>query len=226
MTKKILVIDDDPALAKIMRIGLRAHGYLVTTTMRGLDGLELIAQDPPDIAVVDLGLPDIYGSDLVVEARKFFRGAIVILSAFGDENSKVRSLNSGADDYVTKPFGMREFEARLRALNRRLEVGSLHVNRIISSGDLELNLSRHTVLVAQSQEIRLTVKEFDLLWYLIENEGRICTHQLILNTIWGQGYEESHYVRVYINRLRSKLGTEGDHIVNIPGVGYFWNPNI
>ncbi|KJE76433.1 response regulator transcription factor [Ferrimicrobium acidiphilum] len=219
----ILIIDDDPALSRVLRIGLTAAGYDVTVALRGLDGLARAIQDHPDLLVVDLGLPDIDGVSLVTELRRYHTKGIVVLSAAGDEHTKVKALDRGADDYVTKPFGLSEFEARLRALERRMDPGSPVTTQMTAAPGLVIDLAKRVVIDDSRGEIRLTPREFDLLRFLVENHHRLCTHQLLLTTIWGQGYNDPHHVRVYVNRLRSKLGPSGRYLRSRAGMGYLWD---
>lgn len=218
----ILIIDDDPALSRVLRIGLSAAGYDVTVALRGLDGLARAIQDHPDLLVVDLGLPDIDGVTLVAELRRYHKKGLVVLSAAGDEHTKVKALDRGADDYVTKPFGLSEFEARLRALERRIDQSSPVVTEITAAPGLVIDLAKRRVIDDVQGEIRLTPREFDLLRFLVENQRRLCTHQLLLTTLWGEGYDDPHHVRVYVNRLRTKLGPASQYLRSRAGLGYLW----
>ncbi|MGC9154430.1 MAG: response regulator transcription factor [Ferrimicrobium sp.] len=218
----ILIIDDDPALSRVLRIGLSAAGYDVTVALRGLDGLARAIQDHPDLLVVDLGLPDIDGVTLVAELRRYHKKGLVVLSAAGDEHTKVKALDRGADDYVTKPFGLSEFEARLRALERRMDLAAPMVTEITAAPGLVIDLAKRRVIDDVQGEIRLTPREFDLLRFLVENQRRLCTHQLLLTTLWGEGYDDPHHVRVYVNRLRTKLGPSSQYLRSRAGLGYLW----
>ncbi|WP_298338289.1 response regulator transcription factor [Ferrimicrobium sp.] len=218
----ILIIDDDPALSRVLRIGLSAAGYDVTVALRGLDGLARAIQDHPDLLVVDLGLPDIDGVTLVAELRRYHKKGLVVLSAAGDEHTKVKALDRGADDYVTKPFGLSEFEARLRALERRMDQSAPVVTEITAAPGLVIDLAKRRVIDDVQGEIRLTPREFDLLRFLVENQRRLCTHQLLLTTLWGEGYDDPHHVRVYVNRLRTKLGPSSQYLRSRAGLGYLW----
>ena len=218
----ILIIDDDPALSRVLRIGLTAAGYDVTTALRGLDGLARAIQDHPDLLVVDLGLPDIDGVLLVAELRRYHTKGLVVLSAAGDERTKVKALDRGADDYITKPFGLSEFEARLRALERRMEPAAPTSSLLEAAPGLTIDLAKRVVVDELQGEIRLTPREFDLLRFLVENRHRLCTHQLLLTNIWGQGYDAAHHVRVYVNRLRTKLGPAARYLRSRAGMGYLW----
>jgi two-component system KDP operon response regulator KdpE len=195
---KVLVVDDDPALLKALRIGLHARGDEVVAARTGVEAIEQVALTDPDLVILDLGLPD--------------------------ERRKVEALDTGADDFVTKPFGMAELEARLRVALRHgsgapgsasEDPAALHV------GDLDFDLVHHMATKAGA-DLQLTAKEFDLLAYLARHVGKVCTHHMILKDVWGPGYgEESNYLRVYAHRLRKKLGDdEGRVLRTVPGIGY------
>jgi two-component system KDP operon response regulator KdpE len=222
---KVLVVDDDPSLLKALRIGLTARGEDVVTAHTGTEAVNQVALTRPDLVVLDLGLPDLDGIEVCRRIRTFSDVPILVLSAYGDEGRKVEALDSGADDFVTKPFGMAELEARLRvALRhgeaRRGEVADAAATTL-TVGDLEVDLLHHMATRA-GQTVALTAKEFELLAYLARHAGKVCTHHMILKDVWGPGYgEESNYVRVYTHRLRKKLHDEDGRILKtIPGIGY------
>jgi two-component system KDP operon response regulator KdpE len=222
---RILVVDDDPSLLKALRIGLTARGNEVLVARSGSDAIVQVALAAPDVVILDLGLPDVDGLEVCRRIREFSEVPIVVLSAYGDERRKVEALDGGADDFVTKPFGMAELEARLRlalrhgvAATRSGEAGSvaeLHV------GELGLDFVHHMATLA-GEPVPLTAREFELLSYLARHAGKVCTHHMILKDVWGPGYgEESNYVRVYAHRLRKKLGDENGTILRtVPGIGY------
>ena len=221
---KVLVVDDDPSLLKAMRIGLTARGDEVVMAHTGTEAISQVALVLPDLVILDLGLPDMDGIEVCRRIRAFSAVPIVVLSAYGDERRKVEALDSGADDFVTKPFGMAELEARLRVALRHgvtargedaEQMQMLHV------GDLTIDLVHRMATHAGSQ-LQLTAKEFELLAYLARHAGKVCTHHMILKDVWGPGYgAESNYVRVYTHRLRRKLGDEEGRILKtIPGIGY------
>jgi two-component system KDP operon response regulator KdpE len=219
---KVLVVDDDPALLKALRIGLRARGDEVTAAHTGEEAVTHVALEGPDLVILDLGLPDLDGIEVCRRIREFSQVPIVVLSAYGDERRKVEALDSGADDFVTKPFGMAELEARLRVALRH---GAARTHDPQSTeldvGDLQIDLV-HRMVTRAGQPITLTAKEFELLAYLARHAGKVCTHHLILKDVWGPGYgEESNYLRVYTHRLRKKLGDEeGTMLRTVPGIGY------
>jgi two-component system KDP operon response regulator KdpE len=220
---KVLVVDDDPSLLKAMRIGLTARGDEVVTAHSGAEALSQVALAGPDLVILDLGLPDTDGVEVCRRIREFSEVPIVVLSAYGDERRKVEALDSGADDFVTKPFGMAELEARLRVALRH---GSARSDDAVSSqtlqvGDLGIDLVHHMASLS-GNDLHLTAKEFELLAYLARHAGKVCTHHMILKDVWGPGYgAESNYVRVYTHRLRKKLGDEEGRILKtVPGIGY------
>jgi two-component system KDP operon response regulator KdpE len=221
---KVLVVDDDPSLLKALRIGLTARGDDVLTAPTGKDAVTQVALAHPDLVILDLGLPDVDGIEVCRHIREFSDVPIIVLSAYGDERRKVEALDSGADDFVTKPFGMAELEARLRvALRHRSGAGGDDADRpqTIVMGDLAVDIVHHMASLGGTQ-IPLTAREFDLLAYLARHAGKVCTHHMILKDVWGPGYgAESNYVRVYTHRLRKKLGDdEGRILKTVPGVGY------
>jgi two-component system, OmpR family, KDP operon response regulator KdpE len=221
---KVLVVDDDPALLKALRIGLTARGDEVVTAHSGAEAVNQVALAGPELVILDLGLPDIDGIEVCRRVRAFSDVPIVVLSAYGDERRKVEALDSGADDFVTKPFGMAELEARLRVALRhataRKSEGSDQSTTLVV-GDLSIDLVHHMATLSGS-ELQLTAKEFELLTYLARHAGKVCTHHMILKDVWGPGYgAESNYVRVYTHRLRKKLGDEeGTLLKTVPGIGY------
>jgi two-component system KDP operon response regulator KdpE len=221
---KVLVVDDDPALLKALRIGLTARGDEIVTAHSGTEAISQVALSVPDLVILDLGLPDIDGIEVCRRIREFSGVPIVVLSAYGDERRKVEALDSGADDFVTKPFGMAELEARLRVALRHGHAGSggeSERTQTLQVGDLDLDLVHHMATLAGTP-LQLTAKEFELLAYLARHAGKVCTHHMILKDVWGPGYgAESNYVRVYTHRLRKKLGDDdGVVLKTVPGIGY------
>ncbi len=219
---RVLVVDDDPSLLRALRVGLQAGGHEVVTATNGEQGLTQTALGSPDIVVLDLGLPDLDGLDVCRRIRQWTDVPIVILSASGSEERKVAALNGGADDYVTKPFGMAELEARIRtAIRHRRRSPAEEAPTTVAVGTLELDLVHHEVR-AKGQPVELTTKEFEVLSFLARNAGRICTHQMILAEVWGPGYGgEARYLHAYVHRLRHKLdASAGAAIHTVPGVGY------
>jgi two-component system, OmpR family, KDP operon response regulator KdpE len=219
---KVLVIDDDPSLLQALRLSLRASGHEVITAINGEQGISQTALVSPDVIILDLGLPDLDGFQVCKRIRQWSMVPIIVLSATGSEDRKVSALDMGADDYVTKPFGMAELAARIRTAIRHRNIDHKHQDRVqISVGSLELDLVHREARI-RDRHIELTTKEFDLLSYLVEHVGKTCTRQMILIAVWGPGYaDEAQYLHVYVNRLRQKLGeTSGIVIKTAPGVGY------
>ena len=218
---RILVIDDDRALLRALRMGLTSKGHEVVVATTGEDGLAKIAVDSPEVVVLDLGLPDVNGLEVCRRVRQWSAVPIIVLSASGLEDRKVAALDSGADDYVTKPFGMAELEARIRAALRHGQLPSGADQSQLSVGELTLDLV-HRQGELRGRPLELTAKEFDLLAFLARHTGKVCTHQMILGEVWGRGYgSESEYLRVYVHRLRRKLDDpEGRILRTAPGIGY------
>ena len=221
---KILIVDDDPALLKALRIGLTARGDEVATAHTGTDAITQVALLSPDLVILDLGLPDLDGLEVCRRIREFSDVPVVILSAYGDERRKVEALDGGADDFITKPFGMAELEARLRVAVRHSATridGRSHPAATLRVGHLEIDMVHHMASMGGAT-LALTAREFDLLAYLARNAGKVCTHHMILKDVWGAGYgAESNYVRVYTHRLRKKLHDDDGKILRtVPGIGY------
>ena len=218
---RVLVIDDDSSLLRALRVGLQAGGHEVVTAADGDHGISQAAISAPDVVVLDLGLPDMDGLEVCRTIRTWSDVPIIVLSAAGSESRKVAALDGGANDYVTKPFSMRELEARIRVLTRGRSETDPDEPQTLHAGDLDLDLvhreaTRHGVRVA------LTAKEFDVLAFLTRHAGKTCTHQMILREVWGSGYStEAQYVHAYVHRLRQKLSDEGAELIQtVPGVGY------
>jgi two-component system KDP operon response regulator KdpE len=217
---QILVIDDDPGLLSVCSVGLQALGHTVRTAETGAEGISQAALYAPDVIVLDLGLPDLDGLVVCKRIRTWSEVPIIVLSADGSEDRKVDALEHGADDYMTKPFGMRELNARLRvALRHRavagedqseLDVGTLHFDLV------------HCEAALDGRVLDLTAKEFDFLAYLARYAGKVCTRRMILESVWGPQYgREMHYLKVYAYRIRRKLGDESGQILQSdPSVGY------
>lgn len=218
----VLVIDDDRSLLRALRVGLTAYGHRVDTARNGDEGLQQMTTLTSDVIILDLGLPDIDGIDLCRQMRQSTDVPIIVLSASGLEHRKVAALNEGANDYVTKPFGMAELEARIRSVMRTRVSPPMKVAPSITIGALVVDAQGHTA-TWKGERLTLTSKEFSLLLYLAHNLGKVCTRQTILRHVWGNAYgDEGDYVRVYIYRLRRKLkDSDASFIRTQPGVGYF-----
>jgi two-component system, OmpR family, KDP operon response regulator KdpE len=219
---RLLIVDDDPDLLNVCRVGLQALGHVVRTAETGGDGLSETAISNPDVIVLDLGLPDLDGIDVCKRIRTWSSAPIVVLSADGTEDRKVEALEAGADDYVTKPFGMRELNARLRvALRHRAKAEADRGPTELHVGPLYLDLV-HYEATYEGRELELTAREFEFLAFLARHAGKVCTRRMILENVWGRGYEnELNYLKVYAYRIRRKLGDErGDFLQSDPSVGY------
>lgn len=218
---KILVVDDEPQIRKFLRISLTAHGYDVIEAPRGEEGISRCATEQPDLLILDLGLPDIDGQEVIARIREWSDIPILVLSVRAGEDEKVRALNQGAYDYVTKPFGIAELLARVRVGLRRAAPDG--PPPIVRAGDVVIDLPAHTVMRG-GEPVKLSKKEFDILRLLVLNAGRVLTHQYLLREVWGPAQaDETHYLRVYVGHLRHKLGDAPEdprYIITEPGVGY------
>lgn len=217
---RVLVVDDDRALIRALRVALAARGHDITVAATGDDGITQAALAEPDVVVLDLGLPDLDGLVVCARIREWSAVPVIVLSATDSEERKVAALNLGADDYVTKPFGMDELEARIRAALRRSQRHDSEPNQL-ASGPLQVDLLHHETRLG-GRPLDLTAREFDLLAFLVRHAGRTCTRQMILESVWGySNTSQSSHLRVYIHRLRQKLGDEQGHLIrSIPGIGY------
>lgn len=221
---RVLVVDDEPQIRRALRTSLQAHGYDVLAVGTGEEALVAAAEARPDLVFLDLGLPDLDGTEVIRRLRSFSEVPVIVLSVRDRQADKVAALDVGADDYVTKPFGMEELLARLRAALRRLhpDEPAPPVQRF---GDLAVDLAKQLVTRA-GEPVHLTPTEYGLLEALVANPGKLLTHQWLLRRVWGQGYgRESHYLRVYVRSLRRKLGDAAAAptlILTEPGVGYRW----
>ena len=217
---KVLVVDDEPPIRKLLRLGLATQGYDILDAPSGKAALELIAQEP-DLVILDLGLPDIEGLELLRQIRQRNEGVpIVVLSSRGEEAAKVQALDLGADDYVTKPFGMDELLARIRAaLRHQLQVhGERPVFRV---GELSVDLVRRIVRVGD-REVKLSPKEYDLLRILVQHAGKVLTHKFLLRELWSD-LTDAQYLRVYVRQLRQKIEQSPErpyYILTETGIGY------
>jgi two-component system KDP operon response regulator KdpE len=219
---RVLAVDDDAALLRVLRIGLVALGHEVLTASTGAQGISQAAVGAPDVIVLDLGLPDLDGLDVCRRIRQWSAVPIIVLSADGTEDRKISALDGGADDYMTKPFGMGELEARLRvALRHRPDTNGQDEPTTLTVGPLTLDLAHHEGRM-DGRALDLTAREFAFLSYLARHAGKVCTHRMILEHVWGPRYgTENHYLRVYSYRIRRKLGdAEGAFLRTLPGVGY------
>ncbi len=224
---RVLVIDDEPSILRALRINLTARNYEVTTASDGASGLAAVARDRPDVLILDMGLPDMDGTEVIHGVRGWSSTPIIVLSVWGAENQKVAALDAGADDYVTKPFGMDELLARLRAAVRRATPAP--DEPVVTTPDFTVDLAAKRVTrrgngAGEGADIRLTPTEWQLLEVLVRNAGRLVTQRQLLREVWGPQYEsESNYLRVYIAQLRRKLEPEPPrprYLLTEPGMGY------
>ena len=217
---RVLVVDDEPQILRALRVILRESGFEALPASTGEEALDVAAIQPPDAGIVDLLLPDMDGVELCRRLREWTQMPLIVLSAVGDEEAKVRALAAGADDYVTKPFGPRELVARLQANLRRIAPGPEEAQLRVDG--LEVDLARRTVSV-DGAEVHLTPTEFDLLRQLVRNRGRLLTHRELLVAVWGPGYgDDTQVLRAHIANLRRKIEPpEGRRYIRTdPGVGY------
>jgi two-component system KDP operon response regulator KdpE len=220
----VLVVDDEPQIRRALRTSLEAHGYQVQTASNGEEAVVAAAESGLDLLFLDLGLPDIDGTDVIRRVRSFSPVPVIVLSVRDRQNDKVAALDAGADDYVTKPFGMEEVLARLRAALRRRPTEQAEP-ATLAFGPLVVDLGKRLVSL-DGERVHLTKTEYALLEAFVTNPGKLLTHQWLLRQVWGPGYaNESHYLRVYVRALRRKLGDHASAprlILTEPAVGYRW----
>jgi two-component system KDP operon response regulator KdpE len=216
----VLIVDDEPAIRRLLRTSLAAEGYRTREAATGMAAVQSVRDDPPDVVLLDLGLPDVDGLTLIAQLRAVASVPIVVLSAREDERGKVAALDRGADDYVTKPFGMAELAARLRtALRHRLhQEGAAAIFR---SGDLSVDLVRRIVTV-QGRAVHLSPREFDILRLLVLHAGKVLTHRFVMDKLWGASGDVQQ-LRVYVRQVRQKIEADPErpvHLLTETGVGY------
>jgi two-component system KDP operon response regulator KdpE len=227
--KKILVVDDEPQLTRVLRTGLKSHGYEVRAAADGLAGFEAFSDWHPDLVITDLAMPNVDGLELCRRLRAISQVPIIVLSAKGEEKTKVEALDLGADDFVTKPFGIDELLARVRASLRRANTPATSetAQTVFDSGEFHVDLESRTITV-RGKPVHLTPKEFDLLVYFIKHAGKVLTHRTLLAAVWGGNYvEQNEYLRVFVGNVRKKI--EGDpakprYILTEPWIGYRFDP--
>jgi two-component system KDP operon response regulator KdpE len=226
---KILVVDDEPDVAKVITMSFRMQqpAWDVLSAQEGAEALDLIGRERPDVVLLDVGLPEMNGFEVLESIRFFSDVPVIMLTVRDDELSKVRGLELGADDYVTKPFGHLELLARVRAVLRRSQSLPLSQEQPFTSGDIQVDFARRALSV-RGQPVRLTGTEYRLLYHLVRNAGQVLTHEALLARVWGREYtDEISYLKSYINRLRSKLERDPHHpeyILTEYGVGYWFRP--
>ena len=224
--QRILVVDDEPQLTRVLRRSLTTKGYDVRVAGDGEFALQTFRDWPPALVITDLAMPNMSGLELCRRLRKVSDVPIIVLSVRGEEAAKVEALDAGADDYVTKPFGMDELLARVRATLRRQPTGAARA-QTVEAGDFRFDLETHTVTQA-GNELRLTPKEFDLMVYFIRNAGKVLTHRALLGAVWGGDYTgQTEYLRVFIGQLRKKIEPDPStprYLLTDPWIGYRFNP--
>lgn len=219
---RILVVDDEPQIRRSLQVNLENRGYAVEAVDSGERAMNAFHNRHPDIVILDLIMPGMNGVEVVRRIRQSSTVPVIVLSAIGDEPRKVEALETGADDYMTKPFGMEELLARIRSLLRRA-AGAHSAQPLFVSGELAVNFDRREVLL-DNQPVKLTPTEYDLLKYMIEHADKVLTHRMLLQEVWGQAYiDQAQYLRVFVGQLRKKLEknpTRPRFILTDPGVGY------
>jgi two-component system KDP operon response regulator KdpE len=226
---RILVVDDEPQLIRVLRTGLTSHGFEVRAAADGRAGFEVFSDWQPDLIITDLAMPNMDGLELCRRVRAISQVPIIILSAKGEEKTKVEALDIGADDFVTKPFGIDELLARVRASLRRAHAGPTNgpAQTLLECGDFHVDLDSRAVTVRGS-EVHLTPKEFDLLSYFLKHPGKVLTHRTLLAALWGGNYvEQNEYLRVFVGNLRKKIEQDAAsprYILTEPWIGYRFDP--
>ena len=225
--QRLLIVEDEPALRRALTINLKARHYEVEAVGTGAAALKAAAADPPDLAIIDLGLPDLDGAEVIAGLRGWSTVPIIVLSARDSQAQKVRALDAGADDYVTKPFGMDELIARVRAALRRADVHDLPVDPVVTTAAFTLDLAAKRARRGAT-EVRLTPTEWHLVEALLRRPGTLVSGAQLLAEVWGPGYEkETNYLLVYFAQLRRKLEESPSHprhFITEPGVGYRFEP--
>lgn len=225
--QRILVVDDERQITRVLSRGLTAKGYEVHVAADGEGALQTFSDWHPDLVVTDLSMPNVSGLELCRRLRAFSEVPIIVLSVKGEERTKIEALDAGADDYVTKPFGIDELLARIRATLRRAPVAEDKGRNVLDAGHFRIALEERNVTI-QNKEVRLTPKEYDLLVYLVRHPGKVLTHHVLLGALWGGNYtEQTEYLRVFIGQLRKKIETDPanpKYILTEPWIGYRFDP--
>ncbi len=225
--QRILVVDDEPQITRVLRSGLVKHGYEVRVASEGEAALELFRAWTPDLVFTDLSMPNVDGVELCRRLRAFSGVPVIVLSVKGEEGAKIEALDAGADDYVTKPFGMGELLARVRAALRRAATPVVEAATVVEAGDFRTDLEERSVTV-RGQEVRLSPKEFDLLIHFMRNPGKVLTHHTLLCAVWGEeSVDETECLRVFVGQLRKKVEPQPAmprYVLTEPWIGYRFDP--
>jgi two-component system, OmpR family, KDP operon response regulator KdpE len=220
---QILVVEDEPEIRRFLRVTLGTYGYKLLEAANGKEAMAFLSSEKPNLIILDLGLPDIDGMDLARQLREWSDTPIIILSARDQEMDKITALDLGADDYLTKPFGVMELMARIRVALRHAEKSKSDNNPVFELGNVRVDMSKRSVTVG-GVEVHLTPIEYKLLLTLINSAGKVVTRQQLLREVWGPGYaKEGHYLRVYMGQLRHKLeehSAKPKYLMTEPGIGY------
>ena len=229
-SKRILIVDDEPQITRVLRRSLMSHGYDVRVASDGEAALQTFGDWPPDLVITDLSMPNMDGLKLCRQLRAISQLPIIVLSVKGEERTKVEALDAGADDYITKPFGMDELLARIRATLRRAPaVHADDATTVLEAGDFRVDLENRSVAV-EGREIHLTPKEYDLMIYFLRYPGKVLTHRTLLAAIWGGvSVEQNEYLRVFVGQLRKKIEPDPAtprYILTEPWIGYRFDPGV
>jgi len=221
---KILIVDDEPQITRVLRTALSTQGYSLRVATNGVEGLEAAHEWKPDLVITDVAMPEMNGVEFCRELRAVSKVPIIILSVRSQERMKIEALDAGADDYVTKPFSIQELEARVRAQLRR-QSSNTESKPVLTLGDFIIDIPQHRVTV-RGQEVHLTPKQFDLLVILAQHPGQVLTHRALLHAVWGTNADQPEYLRVNIGQLRKKIETteEPRYILTEPWIGYRFRP--
>jgi len=218
---RILIIDDEAQICKLLSVSLRAHGFIPEEVPTGRDGINRAAVFKPDLMIVDLGLPDMDGKEIIREIRQWSNAPIIVLTARDQEQEKIDALDAGADDYITKPFSIGELMARIRVCIRRMAAGENEP--VLLCGGLKVDLVQRRVTM-DGHEIKLTPTEYEIIKLLAQHAGRVLTHKQLLKAVWGNSYDgDTHYIRVYVGQLRRKIEkdpAQPKYIITESGIGY------
>lgn len=225
---RILIVDDEPQLGRVMRTGLTSHGFEVRVAADGEAGLDVLHDWRPDLVITDLAMPNMGGLEFCRRLRLISHVPLIVLSVKNEERTKVEALDAGADDYITKPFGMNELVARIRAALRRATNVPSRSSSLIEAGDFSVDVAVHKISVKQ-HDVHLTPKEFELLLYFIQHSGVVLTHQKLLGAVWGGDYtKQTEYLRVFVGQLRKKIEPDPanpKYILTEPWIGYRFTPD-